>query len=92
MNKPLPISFDPAKSDANLAKPGVALSEAEGFDFETALIRRDTRADYGEARDVAIGMIGARLHVLVFTMRGATLRVISLRKANRREINLYDQA
>jgi uncharacterized DUF497 family protein len=40
-------------------------------------------------RTIAIGFIGLRLHVLVFTMRGQIMRVISLRKANRKESAAY---
>ena len=40
-----------------------------------------------------IGPIGDDIYVLVYTMRGETLRAISLRKANRREVLKYvDQA
>jgi uncharacterized DUF497 family protein len=38
---------------------------------------------------IAFGRIGARLHCLVYTTRGTTLRPISLRKANRKEIALW---
>lgn len=41
---------------------------------------------------MALGFIGDRLHVLVFTMRGQTLRVISLRRANERECARYAEA
>lgn len=89
MTKPPPISFDPAKDVANQAKHGVALSDATRFDFETAYVRDDERSDYGERRQIAIGEVDGRLHVLVYTVRGRTCRVISLRKANRREIRDY---
>lgn len=59
------------------------------MDFETASVIRDERRDYGEARFWAVGPIGGRLHILAFTMRGETLRAISLRKANARERRRY---
>lgn len=52
----------------------------------------DDRADYGETRMFALGFIGDRLHALVFTMRGDACRVISLRRANDREVAHYDEA
>lgn len=52
----------------------------------------DTRYDYDEDRFVAYSYIGSALHVLVFTPRGETCRVISLRKANNREIKAYEKA
>lgn len=50
----------------------------------------DTRRDYGEVREVGLGVIGDRLYCVVFTQRGDTMRIISLRKANSREIELYE--
>jgi uncharacterized protein len=46
--------------------------------------------DYGERRFQALGLIAGRLHALVFTPRAGLVHVISLRKANRREIKLYE--
>ena len=59
---------------------------AVAFEFETAHIQTDTRYDYGEVRYVAIGLIDGRLHVLCFTETPDGIRVISLRKANDREV------
>lgn len=85
------IEFDPAKDEANIAKHGVSLALAEGFDLTTAKIELDDRFDYGEDRFVALGLIGADVFVLIFTPR-AVVRVISLRKANRRERESYYEA
>jgi uncharacterized DUF497 family protein len=79
------IEFDSAKNKANLAKHGVDMAAAMDFDFETATTAVDNRRQYGEERIVALGLIGQRLYILVYTMRGKTLRVISLRKANAKE-------
>lgn len=83
------FEWDEAKRVANRAKHGVDFDAAVGFEFGTALVWRDERRDYGEDRLVAIGFIGPRLHVLTFTQRGEAVRVISLRKANPREIQRY---
>ena len=83
------IDFDSGKNIANVAKHCVDMSAATEFDFETAETWTDTRQSYGETRTVAVGFIANRLHVLVFTMRGLKLRVISLRKANRKEKTAY---
>lgn len=85
------ITFDPAKNAANIAKHGVALDAAALLDWETALIRYDDRHDYGEARIAAIGYIGNRLYFAVYVERDNTHRIISLRKANRREKDIYAQ-
>jgi uncharacterized DUF497 family protein len=62
------------------------------FEFETAHFRIDDRRNYGETRIRALGMLGGRLHALVFveTMKG--IRVISFRRANAREVKRYEQA
>ncbi|VVD78771.1 BrnT family toxin [Pandoraea fibrosis] len=84
------IEFDPAKDQANRDKHGLSLALAEAFELDAALIEIDDRRDYNEERFVALGLIGDRVHVMVFTVRGEAIRVISLRKANRREVQRYD--
>ena len=81
----MPVTYDPAKSERNEAQRGLAFGLADAFDWSTALIIEDTREDYGERRYQAIGMIGADLHMLVFTPRDGAVHVISLRRANQRE-------
>ena len=85
------ITYDPAKDEKNVAKHGISLERAVDMDFSAVLIRPDTRKDYGEKRYVAMAPIDGRLHVLIFTGRGKTMRIISLRKANARERTLYEQ-
>lgn len=83
--------WDDAKSKANAAKHGVPFKAAEAFDWESALVVEDARAGYGESRFVAVGFIANRLHVMAFTRRGGNIRIISLRKANKREHRYYDE-
>lgn len=83
------ITFDPAKNASNLAKHGMPLTAAVDMDMDAALVRVDDRADYDETRYVAIGPLNGRLCVLVFTVREQTIRVISLRKANSREVKRH---
>lgn len=85
------IEFDPAKNEANRIKHGVDMAQAAQFDWDTATVMRDERVDYKETRYTAQGYIGARLHILVFTLRGACVRVISLRKSNARERKSYEE-
>ncbi len=81
--------FDPVKDDSNLDKHGLSLADAEDFEWETAVVCEDTRKQYAEQRLNAIGLIGDRLHVMVYCLRGDAVRVISLRKANLREVKRY---
>ena len=87
------VTFDPAKDALNLAKHGFSLLDAVGFEWETAVVWPDTRRDYGEPRMVALGYIGLRIMSVVFVDRPpeqpTERRVISLRKANTREVKRY---
>jgi uncharacterized DUF497 family protein len=76
----------------NLIKHGVDFALVSEFRFSDAFIVPDLRSDYGEMREVAVGFLRDRLHVLTFTRRGPVIRVISLRKANSREKRKYEQA
>ena len=84
------ISFDAAKNARNIATRGISFEQAADFEWDTALIVADTRKDYGESRFQALGLIAERLHVLVFTPRWGKTHVISLRKANKREVKRYE--
>ena len=86
----LEISFDYRKSDRNEVERGLPFTLAEHLDWSLALIEEDIRKDYGERRYRALGTIADRLHALVFTPRGSALHVISLRRANAREVKYYD--
>ena len=83
------FEFDPAKDDIKLEKHGVSLADAEGFEWESAVVRQDSREQYAEPRFEAKGYIGDRLHVIVFCLRADAVHVISLRKANPREVKSY---
>ncbi|MFT3974248.1 MAG: BrnT family toxin [Amaricoccus sp.] len=81
--------WDPAKRLENLAKHGVDFTAAHVFDWDTAVVFEDGRKDYGEARFLAYGYVSTRLHAVVFTDRAGIYRIISFRKANRREQAAY---
>lgn len=83
------ISFDPIKSEKNLRERGLSFERAAEFDFENATFLVDDRLDYGEIRRIAIGYLDERLHVLCFVETTDGIRIISFRKANRREGNKY---
>lgn len=86
-----PIEFDPVKEALNRAKHGVSLARANDLHERDLRIVSDDRASYGERRLIAYGKLGDRLHILVFTRRPGVVRVISLRKANVREVKRYGQ-
>jgi len=84
------ISFDSAKSEKNVLARGIPFELAAEFAWDSALIVDDLRKDYGERRFQALGLIGDRLHMMVFTPRANKAHVISLRKANKREVKRYE--
>lgn len=83
------IEFDPAKDITNHAKHGVSMALAGELDWEAALIWIDDRFEYGELRVIALAPKTGILYYVAFVERGEMRRVISLRRANRREVKYY---
>jgi uncharacterized DUF497 family protein len=83
------IVYDEEKNRRNIAERNLSFERVGAFEWRTAVVHRDQRRDYGEERFVALGNLDGRLHVLVFTQRSLDIRVISLRRANRREQAAY---
>lgn len=86
------ITYDPTKNDTNIADRGLSFELVRHFDWNSALVVEDTRRKYSESRFQALGKIDGRLHMVVFTVRDESLRIISLRKANSREVARYEEA
>jgi uncharacterized DUF497 family protein len=86
------IEFDQNKSDANTLIRGLPFDLVIGFDFDSAQIVEDARRDYGEVRYRAVGKMDGVQAVVVFTLRGDAVRVISLRLAGRKERQKYEEA
>ena len=83
--------FDHAKNARNIAERGLSFERVAEMEWSTALIVEDTRRDYGETRLRVFGLLDGRLHIAVVSPRGEDLRVISFRKANRKEERLYEK-
>jgi hypothetical protein len=79
------------KRRRNTEKHGVDFAEIERMDLGAALWESDAREDYAEPRYRVLGLIQSRLHVATLTRRSGNLRLISLRKANRREIAIWER-
>lgn len=87
------FAWDEAKSEACF--------EERGFDFVYAtrvfldpnrIVHSDTRRSYGEERYQLLGMIEQRPFMVVYTLRHDTMRIISARKANQREVREYENS
>ena len=70
-----------------------------GFDFAYAvraffdphrIVVQDRRRDYGEDRYRLLGVIDGRAYIVVYTVRGSAIRIISARKANGKEVANYE--
>ena len=85
------IVFNSTKDAINKEKHSISLGAASDFEWDDAVVWPDERKDYGESRMVGIGYIGNRLYFIVFVDRGDERRIISLRKANKREESIYAQ-
>ena len=88
VTKPL-YDWDEAKRSSNIRDHKIDFTEVEKFEWDLAIITIDDREDYGELRERAWGFIGDRVYLLVYTQRGDTIRVISLRKADNKESRRY---
>jgi hypothetical protein len=85
----LQIEFDPNKDTANQVKHGVSLATAGDLDWESALVWMDCRFVYNETRMIALVPLAEILYYVAFVERNGTRRIISLRRANRREVKRY---
>ncbi len=81
--------FDPIKDMNNINKHGISLAEVAGFEWVTCITWQDMRKQYNEERFNSVGYIGTRLYYVTYVFRNDVLRVISLRKANKREETRY---
>lgn len=85
------IEYDPVKSERNRVERGLGFELVLAFNFGTAIYKVDDRRDYGEIRVCALGFLGERLHALVFVETVKGIRIISFRKANKREVLAYEK-
>ena len=84
------FEWDDKKAQKNLKEHGVSFEKVTVlFLNNKRLISVDRRNDYGEERFITLGMVEKRLHVVVYTERGGSIRIISARKANKKEQKRY---
>ncbi len=84
------LGYDPQKNARNIRERGLPFDDVALLDWNSAAIRQDRRKDYGEDRFQALveGEDG-KSYVVVFTMRGETMWIISFRRAGDRERKSY---
>lgn len=79
------ISYDPVKRALTLETRALDFDDAGKVFARLHFTIRDNRFDYGEERYLTLGPLDDRLVVLVWTPRGESRRIISMRHANDRE-------
>ena len=83
------VEFDQAKRAVTLAERGLDFADAINVFEGRSITFEDERRAYGESRFITIGELGERMVVIVWTPRGDSRRIISMRRANDREQALY---
>ena len=90
---PLSFEWDDCKAKSNLAKHGVSFEEASTvFGDPLSLTIPDPAHSQAEDRWIVLGQSHQqKLLVVVHTERGDNIRIISARRANRRERKSYEE-
>ena len=83
------FEWDEAKRAVNLAKHGLDFADVAGLNWDEAAIRPDLRFQYGEDRFRAFCMLDGELFSIAYTLRSTVVRILSFRRANRKERRLY---
>jgi uncharacterized protein len=84
--------WDEAKNRSNFAKHGLDFADAEQVLSGPCVTFVDDRFDYGEKQFTTLGLLAGRVVVVAHTPRGGDVtRIISMRKANRREQKIYQK-
>lgn len=70
----------------------MSLAQAKRLNWDWLCCAPDVRRDYGELREIGFAPLAHRVYCVVFVQQAQAFRIISLRRANSREVNDYDQA
>ncbi len=85
------FQFDPRKAASNLKKHEVSFADAEGVFYDTFAIHQLDLDSADEERFIAVGMGSAGIVlVVIYTLRGEEIRLISVRRATRNEVKKYE--
>jgi len=90
-NIKLRCEWDEAKNRKNAAKHSLDFEDADLVFSGPCVTFEDDRFDYGEERLITLGTLAGRVIVIAHSPRGEGTRIISMRKANRREQKIYQE-
>ena len=79
------FEWDEKKRQANLARHGVDFLDAALIFEGSVLTRIDDRQDYGEVREISLGMADDMVYCVTHTRRGDRIRIISAWKGGAKE-------
>jgi uncharacterized protein len=85
------FEWDENKRQSNLSKHGIDFVRAASIFNSPILEKEDNRYDYDESRLIAIGEANGVILFVVYTVRGSIYRIVSARKATKREQQQYYQ-
>jgi len=83
--------WDEAKNRKNITKHGLSFEDADHVFSGPCVSFIDDRFDYGEERIITLGLLAGRVVIIAHTPRDDGTRIISMRKANRREQQIYQE-
>jgi hypothetical protein len=83
--------WDKAKNRSNFAKHGLKFEDADQVFSGPCVTFEDDRFDYGEERLITLGLLAERVVVIGHAPRDEGTRIISMRKGNRREQEIYQK-
>ncbi len=86
------FEWDPKKSKSNQLKHGISFDDAPIVFNDFHITTIDRRKEYGENRYCTMGLLGniKRIVLIAHTQRNGKIRIISMRKANRREQKIFN--
>ena len=87
----LEYEWDNTKNQRNFVKHGLKFEDAELVFSAPCVTFEDDRFDYGEQRLVSLGLLDGRVVVIAHAPRDEATRIISMRKGNRREQEIYQE-
>ncbi len=83
------FEYDPSKSQANLEKHGIDFEGAQELWQDPDIVEIDAKT-IGETRTLVIVAIGEKVWSAVITRRKGVIRIISVRRARKSEVVLYE--
>jgi uncharacterized DUF497 family protein len=85
------FTWDESKRQANIAKHGLDFADAEKVFAGPMVLFEDDRIDYGEQRMIGVGLLDYLVVLIVHVENDETIRIISMRKADGNETDIYYQ-